>query len=484
MAAPVFTTVNFTTFQVGVSGSFSVAVSGSPTSTFSILVGGSGAPAGVTFTDNHNNTASVHGLPAANTGGMYINNIQAANGTLPNAIQSFTLTVNQPPAITSTNSVTLINGTVVNFTITTTGFPKPSLSFTGTLPSGVNFTDQGNGTAKLTGTPNDVSGSFPIVVTAANGVNPNATQTLTITLVAAPVFTNSNNLPATVGVPLNLTVSVTSSPTATIAFQGSLPSPFTFVDNGNNTATIGGTLPANGGAAYTGTIKATNIYGSTLQTLTVTVAQLPTFITPPALSMTQNQSFFGTVQADGFPIPSLAESGVLPSGISFADRLNGTCSLSGTPTIAGTFPTTFTATNTAGTAVSNTIITVNASASYVVTWLNAQVQLGYTSIDLDLIDNSGIYPHVRQSFVFHTNQLTLPYANDPFLAAVANKWISLTIANYNQQQQQQTTPSNVLSTVFGTAVTSMQNTLLLRPPDQYTVDLTNRFNQVENILLN
>ena len=74
---------------------------------------------------------------------------------LPDATQSFTLTVNQAtrPAITSATSTTFTVGTAGSFTVTTTGFPTPTLSETGALPSGVTFTDNGNGTATLSGTP-------------------------------------------------------------------------------------------------------------------------------------------------------------------------------------------------------------------------------------------------------------------------------------------------------------------------------------------
>src|SRR5256886_7151586 len=37
--------------------------------------------------------------------------------------------------------------------LTTTGTPTPSLTESGTLPSGVTFKDNGNGTATLSGTP-------------------------------------------------------------------------------------------------------------------------------------------------------------------------------------------------------------------------------------------------------------------------------------------------------------------------------------------
>ena len=59
------------------------------------------------------------------------------------------------------------------FTVTTTGSPTPAISETGALPSGVTFTDNGNGTATLAGTPAaGTAGSYPLTISAANGVLP------------------------------------------------------------------------------------------------------------------------------------------------------------------------------------------------------------------------------------------------------------------------------------------------------------------------
>ena len=44
---------------------------------------------------------------------------------LPDATQSFTLTVDQAPAITSADNTTFTTGTLGTFTVTTTGFPTP-----------------------------------------------------------------------------------------------------------------------------------------------------------------------------------------------------------------------------------------------------------------------------------------------------------------------------------------------------------------------
>ena len=91
------TSANSATFTVGNTGSFTVQAAGFPAPTLSE----DGAlPAGVTFTPG---TAILGGTPAAGTAGNYPITFTATNGVGDDAVQSFTLTVNDavciaPPA--------------------------------------------------------------------------------------------------------------------------------------------------------------------------------------------------------------------------------------------------------------------------------------------------------------------------------------------------------------------------------------------------
>ena len=109
-------------------------------------------PAGVSFVDNGNGTATLAGTPAVGTRGTYPSPSRPPTGWA-RASQSFTLTVNAAPAITSANSTTFTERAAGTFTVTSTGTPTAALSETGALPSGVTFTDNGDGTATLAGTP-------------------------------------------------------------------------------------------------------------------------------------------------------------------------------------------------------------------------------------------------------------------------------------------------------------------------------------------
>jgi len=112
--------------------------------------------------------------------------LTAGNGVSPDAVHDFTLTVNQPPAITSAAATTFVVGTAGHFTVTTTGFPTASITLPpGALPSGVAFTDNGDGTATLAGTPAaGTGGTYTLTLTAGNGVSPDAVQTFTLTVLA------------------------------------------------------------------------------------------------------------------------------------------------------------------------------------------------------------------------------------------------------------------------------------------------------------
>ena len=82
--------------------------------------------------------------------------------------QSFTLTVNQAPATTSANNATFTVGTAGTFTVTATGFPAPTFTKTGALPSGVTLSAAG----VLSGTPAaGTGGTYPITMQQGGQVN-------------------------------------------------------------------------------------------------------------------------------------------------------------------------------------------------------------------------------------------------------------------------------------------------------------------------
>ncbi len=344
--APAITSGASTTFTAGSAGTFTVTSTGFPAAALSEA---GSLPSGVSFVDNGNGTATLAGTPAAGTGGNYPITITANNGVNPNASQSFTLTVDQAPAITSAASTTFTEGSAGTFTVTSTGFPTDALSEVGALPSGVSFVDNGNGTATLSGTPAGGSnGVYSFSITATNGVNPNATQSFTLTVQSAPAITSAASTTFTAGSAGTFSVTSTGLPTAALSEVGSLPSGVTFVDNGDGTATLAGTPAAGTGGSYPITITATNgVSPEASQSFTLTVDEAPAITSAASTTFTEGSAGTFTVTSTGFPTAALSEVGSLPSGLSFVDNGDGTATLAGTPAAGsgGVYSFSVTATN-------------------------------------------------------------------------------------------------------------------------------------------
>jgi hypothetical protein len=335
--APAITSANATTFTVGTAGSFTVTATGTPAPTLSEA---GALPTGVTFNAG---TGVLSGTPAAGTGGTYPITFTATNGVGAPATQNFTLTVDQSSAITSANTTTFIVATAGSFTVTATGFPTPTLSEGGALPSGVTFNA---GTGVLSGTPAaGTGGSYPITFTATNGIGAPATQNFTLVVSQPAAITSANATTFIVGTPGSFTVTATGNPAPTLSEAGALPSGVTF---NPGTGALAGTPAAGTGGIYAITFTATNGVGApATQNFTLTVNQAPAITSASSTSFAIGVANSFTVTSTGFPTPTLSEAGALPSGVTFNP---GTGALAGTPGAgtAGTWPISFGATNGVG----------------------------------------------------------------------------------------------------------------------------------------
>ncbi len=253
-SAPAITSANHTTFTKGTAGTFSVTATGYGPPTFTET---GSLPAGVTLKTTFSGNSSTGVLAGTPTqSGSFPITINADNGVGTPATQSFTLTVNAAPAITSANHVTFTQGTAGSFTVTATGSPAPTLAESGTLPAGVTFTP---GTGVLAGTPT-ATGTFPITFTATNGVGSPANQSFTLTVSnsgTAPAITSANNTTFTEGTAGTFTVTATGSPKPTLAESGTLPAGVSFTPG---TGVLAGTPTATG--TFPITFTATNGVGS------------------------------------------------------------------------------------------------------------------------------------------------------------------------------------------------------------------------------
>jgi RTX calcium-binding nonapeptide repeat (4 copies)/Putative Ig domain len=344
--SPSITSSNTDTFTAGSTGTFTVVSTGSP---IAALNESGTLPAGVHFLDNGNGTATLSGTPPVGSDGTYAITLTASNGIAPPGTQTFTLTVDQAPAFISGDHFTFTTGSTAAFNITTTGFPTTALNESGTLPTGITFTDDGNGTATLAGTAALGSdGNYTLTLTANNSVPNAATQTFTVTVDQPPAIVSNSAFAFTAGSSNLFVVSTSGFPAARLSETGSLPNGVSFTDNGNGTASLAG-LPADGTAgAYMLTLTASNtLFPVATQTFTLTVDQTPAITSSNGFTLAIGNTTSFLITSTGFPTPRLNETGTLPAGIIFTDDGDGAATLAGTPAADsfGTYDLTITATN-------------------------------------------------------------------------------------------------------------------------------------------
>jgi hypothetical protein len=152
------------------------------------------------------------------------------------------LNVNVVASISSGASATGTEGESFNFVVQTSGVPTPAVTETGALPSGITFTDNGDGTAAIAGTPSAGShGTYPITITADNGVDDPAVQNFTLTVlpgVGTSSATSSTNEGTSGTHTVNVAVVLTSPSASTVTVDW-------------NTADGPGAHPADGTTDYT-----------------------------------------------------------------------------------------------------------------------------------------------------------------------------------------------------------------------------------------
>jgi len=211
-------------------------------------------------------TGGNHSITAFYTGDM------AHNASTSDLVSQ---DVDLAPSISSANHAAFAVDQPGNFVVTTTAYPVPALSESGALPSGVLFVDNGDGTATLTGTPGlGAVGSYTVMITASNGIAPDAPQSFTLLVGRPPAVTSASSTVGTVGSPFTFTVTSSGDPAPTLSESGALPGGVSFSDNGNGTATFSGTPGTGGGGSFPVTITASNgIAPGATQSFTFTIAK-------------------------------------------------------------------------------------------------------------------------------------------------------------------------------------------------------------------
>jgi fibronectin-binding autotransporter adhesin len=220
--APTITSGTVATFLVGTPGTFNFTGTGSPAPTFTVTSGI--LPSGLTLT----RAGVLSGNTNVGSGGVYVVTITASNGVGSPVAETFTITNNEAPTITSPAFVNFPVGVASSFTPIATGFPGAttiSESLSDTLPPGVSFSG-----GVLSGTPTGPAGVFTLNFTATNAIGTSATQVFTLTVAQAPTFTSAAFTTFAVGSPGSFTVTAVGPPAPNISESGgdSLPSGVTF----------------------------------------------------------------------------------------------------------------------------------------------------------------------------------------------------------------------------------------------------------------
>jgi YVTN family beta-propeller protein len=342
--SPIITSTPTVVITTGFAANVTLFASALPAATFAET---GTMPAGITLSTN----GILSGTAAADAGGVYPITITASNGVAPDYAQQMSLIVDQPPVITGAATATFEVGTAASYQATATGYPPPSFSASGAVPTGIAVTYL-PGSFQLSGTPAVGSGGvYPIALSAWNGVATMAQQSLTLTVNEAPSFFGSAQATLTTGQAANVAVTAHGYPAPTFSETGTLPTGVMLSSAG----TLTGTPAAGSGGTYPITITATNGIGTAAsEAFTITVDQPPAFTSASHVAFGTGRSHTFTFRTSGFPAATLSERGALPSGVTFKAGPNGTAVLVGRPPradIGKVYVITVTARNGVGAAV-------------------------------------------------------------------------------------------------------------------------------------
>lgn len=303
-------------------------------------------PGWLTLTDNSDGTATLTGTPDQGDVGDNDVQLQVSDGAAA-VTQDFTVTVaavDDAPVFTSTPVLDATEDAVYTYNVTTDD-PDSSVTITApVLPAWLTLTDNGDGTATLTGTPGDADVGDNDVSLQVDDGSSTASQDFTVAVAGindTPTFTSAPLTTATTNAAYAYSV-VTSDPdtadTLTISAL-TIPAWLTLTDNGDGTATLAGT-PADGDVGdHDVSLEVSDGTASTTQDFTITVGtgtggnNTPVFTSTAVTDATAGTGYAYDITAtDADPGDTLAiTAATLPAWLTLTDNGDGTAILAGTP---------------------------------------------------------------------------------------------------------------------------------------------------------
>ena len=356
--ATVSVTVQDPVITITAAGGFAATVAAPYTQTFTFNGGAqpwsayqvTNLPAGVTITGTTANTVTISGTPTqVGSFNLNVSATDSSTGNGPYTVgEAFTLTVAGPTlALTPpAGSFNPAYGAPYSQTFTASGGTGPyTYAATGSLPPGVTFSGD-----TLSGTPT-VPGTYAFTITATDtgttgaGAPFTIAQNYTINISPPTIVVNPATLPnPTAGVfyGQNLTATGGVGTHSLAITSGSLPSGLGTVPLSSAMGIIGTTYEV---GTFNFTVTATDANGQTGSRAYTLVIAAPTLTMTPAPGTLNapygaafSQAFTASGGSNSF---SYAITGTLPAGLSFSGN-----TITGTPTVPGSYPITITATDT------------------------------------------------------------------------------------------------------------------------------------------
>ena len=305
-------------------------------------------PAWLSFVDHGNGTATISGTPTNANAGLASVDIHVTDGTYY-ADQVMSLNVaktNHAPSFTSTPPLSALTETPYTYNVVASDPDGDVLAINATvaLPAWLTLVDHGDGTATLSGTPDDsATGHYSLTLTVNDGhvwVDQNFNITVSAVNHLPTLTLSTNQATVTQWFDATVTFNDTDGDPVSIVSGASGPGPVWLgqtTDGNGNLHFIGDPHNANAGDEVF-TVRLSDGKDTVDRTFTIHVT--PTYTTPTFTSTAITNATTGvyynysitTLDLDGDPL-TITATGV-PTWLTFTDFHDGTASLTGNATSA------------------------------------------------------------------------------------------------------------------------------------------------------